>query len=66
MPKWSRKEDRVKGMPVQPVFLMEKKGSKPRDTVEIPKGDEVSQRFKRSVIKEMIKSGLAVRRNVPK
>ena len=66
MPKQSRKEDRVKGMPVQPVFILEKKGSKPSDIVEIPKGDEVSQRFKRSVIKEMLKSGMAVKRNVPK
>ena len=56
----------MKGMPVQPVFILEKKGSKPSDIVEIPKGDEVSQRFKRSVIKEMLKSGMAVKRNVPK
>ena len=66
MPKWSRKEDRVKGMPVQPVFLPEKKGTKPSDTVAIPKGDEVSETFKKSVVKEMIKSGLVVRRKVPK
>ena len=66
MPKRSRKKDRAKGMPVQPVFLPEMKGSKPSDTVKIPKGDEVSQRFKKSVVKEMIKSRLAVRRNVPK
>ena len=56
----------MKGMLVQPVFLPEKKGSKPSDIVEIPKGDEASQRFKRSVVKEMLKSGMAVRRNVPK
>ena len=66
MPKRSRKEDRVKGMPVQPVFLLEKKGNKPSNTAEIPKGDKVSQRFKRSMVKEMLKSGMAVRRNVPK
>ena len=67
MPKRSRKEDRAKGMPVQPVFLPEKKGTtKPSDTVAIPKGDEVSETFKRSVVKEMFKSGLAVRRKVPK
>ena len=64
MPKQSRKEDRVKGMPMKPVFLPETKGSKPSDIV--PKGDEVSQRFKRTVVKEMIKSGMAVKRNVPK
>ena len=64
MPKRSRKEDRVKGMPMKPVFLLEMKGSKPSDIG--PKGDEVSQRFKRAVIKEMIKSSMAVKRNVPK
>ena len=51
-------------MPMKPVFLPEMKGSKPSDIV--PKGDEVSQRFKRAVVKEMIKSGMAVKRNVPK
>ena len=40
MPKRSRREDWAKGMPVQPVFLAEKKGNKPSDIVEIPKGDE--------------------------
>ena len=64
MPKRSRKEDRAKGMPMKPVFLPEMKGSKPRDIG--PKGDEVSQRFKRAIVKEMIKSGMAVKRNVPK
>ena len=64
MPKQSRKEDRVKGMPMKPVFLPEMKGSKPSDIV--PKGGEVSQRFKRAVVKEIIKSGMAVKRNVPK
>ena len=64
MPKRLRKEDRVKGMPMKPVFLPKTKASKPSDTV--PKGDEVSQRFKRAVVKEMIKSGMAVKRNVPK
>ena len=64
MLKRSRKEDRAKGMPMQPVFLPEMKGSKPRDIC--PKGDEVSQRFKRAVIKEMIKSGMAIKRNFPK
>ena len=43
MPRQSRREDWVKGMPVQPVFLPEKKGKKPSDTVEIPKGDQASQ-----------------------
>ena len=51
-------------MPVQLVFLPKKKGKKPSDIVEIPKGDEASQSFKRSVVKEMLKSGMAVRRNV--
>ena len=64
MPKRSRKEDRTKGMPMKPVFLPEMKGSKPSDIVS--KGDEVSQRFKRTVIKEMIKSRMAVKRNVLK
>ena len=64
MPKQSSKEDRVKGMPMKPVFLPEMKGSKPSDIV--PKGDEVSQRFKRAVVKEMIKSGMAIKKNVPK
>ena len=64
MPKRSRKEDRAKGMPMQPVFLPGT--TKPSDTVAIPKGDEVSETFKRSVVKEMFKSGLAVRRKVPK
>ena len=54
----------MKGMPMKPVFLPEMKGSKPSDIG--PKGDEVSQRFKRAVIKEMIKSGMAIKRNVPK
>ena len=45
-------------MPVQPVFLPEKKGIKPSDTIEIPKGDQASQSFKRSVDKEMLKSGM--------
>ena len=52
----SRREDRVKGMPVQPVFLPEKKGKKPSDTIEIPKGDQAFQSFKRSEVKEMLKS----------
>ena len=64
MPKRSRKEDRAKGMPMKPVFLLETKGNKPSDIG--PKGDEVSQRFKRAVVKEMIKSGMAIKRNVPK
>ena len=54
-------------MPVQPVFIPQKKGKKPSDTVEtveIPKGDQASESFKRSVVKEMVKSGLAVRRYV--
>ena len=64
MPRLSRREDQAKGMPMQPVFLPQKKGKKPSDTVEtveIPKGDQVSESFKHSVVKEMIKSGLAVR-----
>ena len=39
-------------------------GSKPSDIC--PKGDEVSQRFKRAVVKEMIKNSMAIKRNVPK
>ena len=69
MPRRSRREDRAKGMPVQPVFIPQKKGKKPSDTVEtveIPKGDQASESFKCSVVKEMIKSGLAVRQNVSK
>ena len=66
MPKRSRREDWAKGMPVQPVFLAEKKGNKPSDIVEIPKGDEASQSFKTLVVKEMLKSGMTVRRNVSK
>ena len=69
MPRQSRREDWAKGMPVQPVFIPQKKGKKPSDTVEtveIPKGDQASESFKRSVVKEMIKSGLAVRKNVSK
>ena len=58
MPRRSRREDRAKGMPVQLVFLPEKKGKKPSDTIEIPKGDQTSQSFKRSVVKEMLKSGM--------
>ena len=65
MPRQSRREDRAKGMPVQLVFLPEK-GKKPSDIVEIPKGDQALQSFKRSVVKEMLKSGMAVRRNVCK
>ena len=53
-------------MPVQPVFLPERKGKKPSNIVEIPKGDEVSQSFKRSVVKEILKSGMAVRKNISK
>ena len=53
-------------MPVQPVFLLEKKGKKPSDIVDIPKGDQASQSFKNSVVKEMLKSGMAVRRNISK
>ena len=64
MPKRLRKEDRAKGMPMKPVFLLEMKGSKPSNIG--PKGDEVSQRFKRAVVNEMIKGGMAVKRNVPK
>ena len=64
MPKRSRKEERAKGMPMKPVFLPETKGGKPSNIG--PKGDEVSQRFKRAIIKEMIKSGMPVKRNVPK
>ena len=66
MPRRSRREDRAKGIPVQPVYIREKKGKRPRDKVEIPKGDQASQSFKRSVVKEMLKSGMAVRRNVSK
>ena len=66
MPKRSRREDRAIGMPVQLVFLPEKKGKKPSDIVEIPKGDQASQSFKRSVVKEMLKSRLAVRKNISK
>ena len=58
MPRRSRREDQAKGMPVQLVFLPEKKGKKPSDTIEIPKGDQASQSFKRSVVKEMLKSGM--------
>ena len=64
MPRQSRREDQAKGMPVQPVFLPQKKGKQPSntvDTVEIPKGDQASESFKHSVVKEMLKSGLAVR-----
>ena len=66
MPRQSRREDQVKGMPVQPVFLPEKKGKKPSDIVDIPKGDQASQSFKKLVVKEMLKSGMAVRRNISK
>ena len=66
MPRRSRREDWAKGMPVRPVFLLGKKGKKPSDIVEVPKGDQASQSFKRSVVKEMPKSGMAVRRNVSK
>ena len=65
MPRRSRREDRAKGIPVQPVYIPEKKGKKPSD-MEIPKGDQASQSFKRSVVKEMLKSGMAVKRNVSK
>ena len=41
-------------------------GEKPSDIVEIPKGDQASQSFKRSVVKEMFKSRMAVRRNISK
>ena len=58
MPRRSRREDQAKGMPVPLVFLPEKKGKKPSDTIEIPKGDQASQSFKRSVVKEMPKSGM--------
>ena len=58
MPRRSRREDWVKGMPVQLVFLPEKKGKKPSDTIEMPKGDQASQSFKRSVVKGMLKSGM--------
>ena len=51
---------------MQPVYIQEKKGKRPSDKVEIPKGDQASPRFKRSVVKEMLKSGMAVRRNVSK
>ena len=66
MPRRSRREDRAKGIPVQPVYIPEKKGKKPSDIVEIPKGDQASQNFKRSVVKEILKSRMAVRRNVSK
>ena len=66
MPRHSRRDDWAKGMPVQPVFLPEKKGKKPSDIVEVPKGDQASQSFKRRVVKEMLKSGMATRRNVSK
>ena len=65
MPRRSRREDWAKGMPVQPVFLPQKKGKKTSDTV-IPKGDQASESFKCSVVNEMIKSGLVVRRQVTK
>ena len=58
MPRRSRREDQAKGMPVQLVFLPEKKEKKPSDTIEIPKGDQASQSFKRSVVKVMLKSGM--------
>ena len=45
------------------VFIPAKKGKKPSDIVDIPKGDQVSQSFKKSVVKEMLKSRMAVRRN---
>ena len=66
MPRRSRREDLAKGIPVQLVYIPEKKGKKPSDIVEIPKGDQASQSFKRSVVKEMLKSEMAVRRNVSK
>ena len=66
MPRRSRREDWATGIPVQPVYIQEKKGKRPSDIVEIPKGDQASQSFKRSVVKEMLKSGMAVRRNVSK
>ena len=55
----------MKGMPGQPVFLPEKKGKKSSDTIEIPKGDQASQSFKRSAVKEMLKSRM-VKRKVTK
>ena len=66
MPKRSWREDWAKSMPLQPVLLPEKKGKKPSDIVEIPKGDPASQSFNSSVVKEMFKSGLAVRKNISK
>ena len=66
MPRRSRREDLAKGIPVQLVYIPEKKGKKPSDIVEISKGDQASQSFKRSVVKEMLKSEMAVRRNVSK
>ena len=51
---------------MQPVFLLDKKGKKPSDIVEIPKGDQASQSFKRLVVKEMLKSGMAVKKNISK
>ena len=65
MPRRSRREDWVKGMPAQLVFLPEKKGKKPSNTIEIPKGDQASLSFKRSVVKEMLKSRM-VKRKVSK
>ena len=51
---------------MQLVFIPDRKGKKPSNIVEIPKDDQASQSFKRSVVKEMLKSGMAVRRNVSK
>ena len=48
------------------IYSGEEEGKKPSDIVDIPQGDKASQSFKKSVANEMLKSGMAVRRNISK
>ena len=65
MPRRSRREDRAKACQCSWYSFLKRKGKKPSDTIEIPKGDQASHSFKRSVVNEMLKSGM-VKRKVSK
>ena len=49
----------AKGMPLKPTYPEEK--GKASDIV-IPPGNEASVRFKKSVVKEILKSGMVVKK----
>ena len=47
----------MKGIPVQPVFIPEKKGKKPSDIVEIPKVTRHHKTLKDRLLKRCLRVG---------